>query len=171
MALIKCPECGKEISDTAKNCINCGYVLKEENNTAQPQTVIIAPEKGNSAKKSLNKGVTIILVVMSISLVAYMFFHGIDILMGNKSVPEITDSYSVNAFIGDSLVFVICTIVMSILLFAVPKLRKKWFENLYILVSVVAFPLATSLAVFVIPAFFAYVAGIVFIIKSMFIKD
>lgn len=25
MALIKCPECGKEISDTAENCPNCGY--------------------------------------------------------------------------------------------------------------------------------------------------
>lgn len=25
MALIKCPECGKEISDTAKSCPNCGY--------------------------------------------------------------------------------------------------------------------------------------------------
>ena len=27
MALIKCPECGKEISDTAKNCPNCGYTI------------------------------------------------------------------------------------------------------------------------------------------------
>lgn len=25
MALIKCPECNKEISDTAKRCPNCGY--------------------------------------------------------------------------------------------------------------------------------------------------
>jgi len=24
MALIKCPECGKEVSDTAKACPNCG---------------------------------------------------------------------------------------------------------------------------------------------------
>lgn len=24
MALIKCPECGKEISDKAKSCPNCG---------------------------------------------------------------------------------------------------------------------------------------------------
>lgn len=24
MALIKCPECGKEVSDKAQNCINCG---------------------------------------------------------------------------------------------------------------------------------------------------
>lgn len=25
MALMKCPECGKEISDTAQSCPNCGY--------------------------------------------------------------------------------------------------------------------------------------------------
>lgn len=34
MALIKCPECGKEISDKAKNCIQCGYpieILTHEN--------------------------------------------------------------------------------------------------------------------------------------------
>lgn len=29
MALIKCPECGKEISDKAKYCINCGCPLSE----------------------------------------------------------------------------------------------------------------------------------------------
>lgn len=28
MALIKCPECGKEVSDTAKACPNCGYSMK-----------------------------------------------------------------------------------------------------------------------------------------------
>ena len=27
--LIKCPECGKEISDKAKQCIHCGYPLEE----------------------------------------------------------------------------------------------------------------------------------------------
>lgn len=30
MALIKCPECGKEISDRAMACIQCGYPLKKE---------------------------------------------------------------------------------------------------------------------------------------------
>lgn len=29
MALIKCPECSKEISDKANNCPNCGYPLSE----------------------------------------------------------------------------------------------------------------------------------------------
>lgn len=28
MALIKCPECGKEISDKSKQCIHCGYPLE-----------------------------------------------------------------------------------------------------------------------------------------------
>lgn len=31
MALINCPECGKEISDSAKNCQNCGYPLRKGN--------------------------------------------------------------------------------------------------------------------------------------------
>ena len=30
MALIKCVECGKEISDKAKTCPNCGYAYKQE---------------------------------------------------------------------------------------------------------------------------------------------
>lgn len=28
MALIKCPECGKDVSDTAKMCPHCGYKIK-----------------------------------------------------------------------------------------------------------------------------------------------
>lgn len=27
MAMIKCPECGKEISDKSEKCINCGYPI------------------------------------------------------------------------------------------------------------------------------------------------
>ena len=30
MALINCPECGKEISDTSDVCIHCGYKLKSK---------------------------------------------------------------------------------------------------------------------------------------------
>ena len=31
MAMIKCPECGQDISDKSKKCIHCGKVLVEEN--------------------------------------------------------------------------------------------------------------------------------------------
>ena len=41
MALIKCPECGKEISDKSSACIHCGYPLanikQEKNDNTQPQ--------------------------------------------------------------------------------------------------------------------------------------
>lgn len=30
MSLVKCPECGKEISDKAKECIHCGYPINPE---------------------------------------------------------------------------------------------------------------------------------------------
>lgn len=35
MAMIQCPECGKEISDKAKKCIHCGKILIEE----QPEVI------------------------------------------------------------------------------------------------------------------------------------
>ncbi|MDY4616951.1 MAG: zinc ribbon domain-containing protein [Lachnospiraceae bacterium] len=32
MAMIKCPECGQEISDKAKKCVHCGMKIKGKNN-------------------------------------------------------------------------------------------------------------------------------------------
>ena len=33
MALIKCPECNKEISDKSKVCVHCGYPINNKNET------------------------------------------------------------------------------------------------------------------------------------------
>lgn len=33
MALINCPECGKEISDKSEKCVNCGYPLDNKENS------------------------------------------------------------------------------------------------------------------------------------------
>lgn len=35
MALVKCPECGKEVSDQSETCIHCGYPLKKESKEAE----------------------------------------------------------------------------------------------------------------------------------------
>lgn len=43
MALINCPECGKEISDTATSCPNCGRPLNT--NGSQNQKVILTVEE------------------------------------------------------------------------------------------------------------------------------
>lgn len=44
MSLIKCKECGKEISDTASKCIHCGYELD----------IIKCPECGKNTSKKIN---------------------------------------------------------------------------------------------------------------------
>ena len=55
MALISCPECGKEISDSSAQCIHCGYVLKAGN---------VAKEK-----KPLDKKVIIGIIVAAVVVV------------------------------------------------------------------------------------------------------
>ena len=42
MAIIKCPECGKEVSDKATNCIHCGFPLNPIIPTVQ---IASKPEK------------------------------------------------------------------------------------------------------------------------------
>ena len=46
MALIKCPECGRDISDKAKACIHCGYPIpraQEHPAPAEPEQAKVAP--------------------------------------------------------------------------------------------------------------------------------
>ena len=47
MALTKCPECEKEISDKAESCPHCGKALKEASEAAPKATVKKPAEKSN----------------------------------------------------------------------------------------------------------------------------
>ena len=54
MALIKCPECGKEISDKASNCPSCGYpieALSPEGTVKIKVSVLRAPTGLNGNQK------------------------------------------------------------------------------------------------------------------------
>ena len=41
MAMMKCPECGQEISDKADKCPNCGNPIKKQKSTAVLGIVIV----------------------------------------------------------------------------------------------------------------------------------
>lgn len=58
MALIKCPECGKEISDKSPVCINCGYPLNQTPQNEEYKYYKIILTSFNEAKK--NQLVTIL---------------------------------------------------------------------------------------------------------------
>ena len=56
MALIQCPKCGENVSDTSKECIHCGYPLKTKN-----------------VRKINKRAVLIVAVVLIIILVILVF--------------------------------------------------------------------------------------------------
>lgn len=74
MALINCPECGKEISDKVKACPNCGYPLENETPgdeaEQKPQPVeVTAINLGDPKKKKTVLAVIIIAIVAIAAIV------------------------------------------------------------------------------------------------------
>lgn len=72
MALITCPECGKEISDKVKACPNCGYPLQEEQSEVAPQQVEVTSInigiKDPKRRKKLFAGFVVVVVVTFIAI-------------------------------------------------------------------------------------------------------
>ena len=88
MALINCPECGKQISDQAKNCPDCGYpiyseviIIDERNDkkSTAPPTVVVERKEG-CFLQTLNIGCIVILVI--IVLLFLFVFGGLSLLFG-----------------------------------------------------------------------------------------
>lgn len=81
MAIINCPECGKEISDKAPACPNCGHPLKK----ADP----VKSGPAQSAKKSKKKGSCIggLIVIIAIVVIVAAIGSG-----GDKEKKQKTSS-------------------------------------------------------------------------------
>lgn len=77
MALIKCPECGKEISDRAEKCPNCGCPIEEQKNEVDSKTVSInnVDSKQEKSKKKIPKKVIVglcsIIIIIAILVIIY----------------------------------------------------------------------------------------------------
>lgn len=68
MALIKCPECGKEISDKAASCPKCGFPIQNvPQNTPNPPT---PPDAEEAPKKRANGKRIAMISVAAVALVA-----------------------------------------------------------------------------------------------------
>ena len=105
MALIKCNECGKEISDKATTCINCGCPVEEKNKCAECGKDINTNDKicngcgcpienKNNDKKELQqkfKSKKTFLIVGSVILTLIFFIVILSFLFNNKL--DITGSY------------------------------------------------------------------------------
>ena len=47
MALMQCPECGREVSDKAESCPNCGYILSESSSDTAKRSKLSEPVSNN----------------------------------------------------------------------------------------------------------------------------
>lgn len=54
MALIKCPECGKEISNRAEKCPNCGYPIIEKVDSKKQGKIFIDQNKSNRKNEQID---------------------------------------------------------------------------------------------------------------------
>ncbi len=71
MALIKCKECGKDISDTAEVCINCGAKT----------------EKAKRDNKNIvRSGIVILIIVLLASVMFAIYNHNPKIKVCNKAI-------------------------------------------------------------------------------------
>ncbi len=77
MSMIKCPECGKEISDKASICPNCGYPLDSPSKVGNNTTPASSLQPASPNKKKKHGCLTVI--------AAFLVFSAVIGLMASKS--------------------------------------------------------------------------------------
>lgn len=82
MALIKCPECSHEVSNTAKTCPNCGYAISEMQPFEKKTTNLSAPFLSKEDKKKAILEIIggLVLVIFGIPFVAVIIGIIVDII-------------------------------------------------------------------------------------------
>lgn len=92
MALITCPECGKEISDTARSCPNCGYPITTKESKENLTTSAAVGEIPK--KKSSSKAIAIAcLIIAVIAGVVCFLSKGQDTIVGTWEDSSTLDGY------------------------------------------------------------------------------
>lgn len=107
MALIKCPDCGKEVSDKSEVCIKCGCPLqgevKEEKREREEKNVVQKPKKSKKnilfIALALIAVIVVIIVIVANSGIEVPYLYGVSeetatsILTGNSLIPNIVYEY------------------------------------------------------------------------------
>lgn len=107
MALIKCPECGKEIPDQAENCPNCGYPIKNQstnnvNNNQQNSNKLNDSQKTIVALNKKTKYIIAGAVCCLVILIGALFYMKTNITLSDEeravvlSINELQNNLNVS---------------------------------------------------------------------------
>lgn len=93
MALIKCPECGKEISDKAISCPNCGYPVSQKqekvlHNQHQPASHPHHHQKGMPTNKILAIIFSVFGCILLIGIVSSIFLNSVESINDETQIEE-----------------------------------------------------------------------------------
>lgn len=92
MALIKCPECGKEVSDKAQACIHCGCPIQsvkiEQNNISDKKEMFDVEYPVKNGKKKIVIIIASVLLFFVLFIIYYNFF-GVPFLLGKGETEAV----------------------------------------------------------------------------------
>lgn len=128
MALIKCPECGREVSDKAPACPHCGYpfsstVEKDDAQTQDKETIV---EEKSIKKKKKNRIVRIIIVLCIIvgGIGGGLYYNKIQTkIKEDKKYNTYVDNLTNFGFIAESGEILSCDLL--------DKITKVWYNSIY----------------------------------------
>lgn len=124
MALIKCPECGKEISDKAEKCPHCGKILQtKQKNIICPECKEILNENEKvchkcgypvlnkkTIKKSKSKILIVSFTILFLAIISFIIFWNAtkdERMIKNDKIPPKFENIpeSITTMIGEPIVF------------------------------------------------------------------
>ena len=139
MALIKCPECGKEVSDKAQTCINCGCPIAEQNTsnekiTNEPNIVTMVEDAEQKANKKLF--ISMILNAIATVIIPFVF----SVLNFSDLKPEETTPFIYFLIDNQSykVILFITTFVSALLTYLIKDNKKKILAITSVILSIIS---------------------------------
>lgn len=88
MALIKCPECGKQISDQAESCPNCGYPIHGSKDLKEVVEIQKTIQKIEKAKKTKNILIGSLIAAILIIVIGVSYYQSTSLERSKKRLED-----------------------------------------------------------------------------------
>ena len=100
MALINCPECNQEVSDSANSCPKCGYPLKE--------STLKKVESSIKENKKSYKKILIIVGIVIVAVIAIIVYAGMPHGKEEKLVKMVVEDIQDDLLVPESMEVLEC---------------------------------------------------------------